>query len=123
MKDLDAALEDAKKALATGNKISDRITIGNAYSKMAEIYFMKNDYANSVVHYEKAIGFLKPVNANVLLTNNYSNLALSYLRLNESLKAKTALDSSEIYLQLTEGLPSKEKFYKGKHLLDKSNAI
>lgn len=118
MKDLDAALEDAKKALETGNKISDGITIGNAYSKMAEIYFMKNDYSNSVVHYEKAIGFLKPVNAYVLLTNNYSNLALSYLRLNESLKAKTALDSSEIYLQLTEGLPSKENFYKGKHLFD-----
>ncbi|MFZ7146538.1 MAG: adenylate/guanylate cyclase domain-containing protein [Bacteroidota bacterium] len=118
MKDPDAALEDAKKALETGNKISDVITIGNAYSKMAEIYFMKNDYVNSVLHYEKAIEFLKRVNAFVLLTNTYSNLALSYLRMNNSLKAKTALDSSEIYLQLIEGLPSKEKFYKGKHLLD-----
>ncbi len=49
---------------------------------MAEIYFMKNDYANSVVHYEKRNWIFKACDlANVLLTNNYSNLALSYLSL------------------------------------------
>jgi len=112
---LDSAIYYQEKALPIVEKLGLLSTQANSLNQTGSLYDRKGEHQKALLYFRKSLKLNKEISDPGKLANAYINCALQYDKLNDSLAAEFAFDSSFYY-----AIVSKDKLFLQNYQLTKS---